>query len=468
MMKRYTPPLFCLMALLLGSCSFVPKASSPASSTPEDSSPTPLSTEGPDFYEPIDLEIEKSYNYFMKCTNQSADTQGYGLSQDRLSNRSLASIASTGFALACYPVFVEEGLMEKEDAKALALGTMDTVLRMQQDESVAYGGCLAHFVSRASGQRVQNSEISTIDTAILVSGALTASQYFGEPLIEKANQIWSNVDFTAFQITQNGKPYISMGVDKPEEGRKQLGPWDYLAEQLMIYILGVGNPNPEHRISDIYYKSFTKHKDSYGGYEFYHSWFGSLFTYQFSHAFFDFTSYKDYRGIDYFENSVLASKAAYQYCQDKASTYKTFSPSSWGLTACDTPTGYSGLLGTPPRGYGANSIEYLEIEGTVAPTAAIGSMPFTPEESYRALVNYQSIPRLNHPDYGIVDAYNLDFKGSEWYCEDILGIDKGIEVLQLYNYKRNNFVSALAMNNPYVIEGFTGNGFTEVKNGANA
>ena len=457
-MNRYTPSLFCLLGLLLAGCGGT------TAQSVTDTSYSGGDTSDPDYFKPIDLEIEKSYNYFMKATNRSADTNGYGLSQDRLSNRAMASIAATGFALASYPVFVEQGLMSKDEAKTLASGTMDTILRMQADSSVSYAGCISHFVSRSAGARLQDSEISTIDTAILVSGAITASQYFGGELIEKANSIWGNVDYTKFQISQNGKSYISMGVNQPGEGRKQLGAWDYYAEQLMIYILGVGNPNPEHRISDLYYKSFTKHLGSYHNYEFIHSWFGSLFTYQFSHAFFDFSAYVDYRGVDYFNNSVLASRAAYQYCQDMSGTYKTFSDSSWGLTACDTPMGYSGLLGNPPRGYGPNS-DYLAIEGTVAPTAAIGSMPFTPVESYRALKHYQSIPQLNDPEYGLYDAYNLDFRGTEWYCNDIIGIDKGIEVLQLYNYKNPNFVSSLAMKNPNVIQGFTGNGFTEVENG---
>ena len=102
------------------------------------------------------------------------------------------------------------------------------------------------------------------------------------------------------------------------------------------------------------------------------------------------------------------------------------------------------------------------IQGTIAPTAALGSMPFTPEESMRALRYYQSLDKLNDQYFGLRDAFNLDFNGSEWFCADYIGIDKGIEVLQLYNYKNTDFVSNLAMNNPYVIEGFTNNGFVEV------
>ena len=103
------------------------------------------------------------------------------------------------------------------------------------------------------------------------------------------------------------------------------------------------------------------------------------------------------------------------------------------------------------------------IQGTVAPTAALGSMPFTPDESYEALKYYQSNKDICHDKYGLVDSFNLDYLGEQWYDKDFIGIDKGIEVLQLYNYIDTDFVSNLAMNNPYVIQGFINNGFIKVK-----
>ena len=412
-------------------------------------------------YTPINEEIKGCYTYFTYATNYEENSPGYGLTLDRWTQKDLSSIAATGFLLASYPVFVEEGLMEKEAASAIVDKTFDTILRMQADEETSYAGCLSHFVNKSTGKRYDSSsEISTIDTAILVSGAITASEYFVDTK-EKANQIWSNVDFNQFVVKKGGKSYISMGV-KDLEKMTLLGAWDYYAEQSMIYIIGAGNPNAEHRISSLYYKNITKNTGTYGGISHIYSWFGSLFTYQYSQAFFNFKKYNDDKGRNYFTNSVNASKTAYQYCVDNKNSYKTFSENSWGLTACDTPLGYSGLLGTPPRGYSDSSRDYLMIQGTIAPTAALGSMPFTPEESMRALRYYQSLDKLNDQYFGLRDAFNLDFNGSEWYCADYIGIDKGIEVLQLYNYKNTDFVSNLAMNNPYVIEGFTNNGFVEV------
>ena len=409
---------------------------------------------------PLYEEINGCFNYFMDTTNFIEGSKGYGLTQDRLTDPTLSSIAATGFLLASYPVFVELNLIEYEYAKNIVNKTYDTILNIQSDNKTSYAGCLSHFVNKYTGERVDNSEISTIDTAILISGIISSAQYFKDDLIEKGNTIWSNVDYNKFITSKDGKSYISMGI-KDLDNLIQLSPWDYYAEQLMIYILGAGNPNPNHRISSKYYKTITKIKGTYNGIEHIYSWFGSLFTYQFSHSFYNFKLFKDENGINYYENSVNASKTSYAYCKDLSKDYKTFNSPSWGLTACDIPNGYSGELGTKPRGFNPTSTDYLIIQGTVAPTAAISSMPFTPEESYEALKYYQSNKNINDDKYGLIDSFNLDYLGEEWYDKDFIGIDKGIEVLQLYNYINTDFISNLSMNNPFIILGFLNNDFVE-------
>ena len=419
-------------------------------------------TSSTDIKDAINQEIKSCFNYFMDTTNFKEDSKGFGLTQDRYTDSTLSSIAATGFLIASYPVFVESELIEYEKAKNIVNKTFDTILNMQNDNKTSYGGCLAHFVNKYTAERYSNSEISTIDTAILVSGVISASQYFKGDLIDKGNLIWSKVNYNKFETSKNGKPYISMGISDLD-APVQLNPWDYYAEQLMIYILGAGNPNPEHRISSKFYKTITKIMGSYGGINHIYSWFGSLFTYQFSQAFYNFKLYNDENGINYYNNSVNASLTDYIFCKSLESTYKTFKTPAWGLTACDVPKGYSGELGTPPRGFNGNSPEYIYIQGTVAPTAAVSSMPFTPEQSYEALLYYQSNPDICDEKYGLVDSFNLDYLGDVWYDKDFIGIDKGIEVLQLYNYLNTDFVANLAMNNPYVIEGFINNDFVRVE-----
>lgn len=440
-----------LIAILLSGCQ---------SGTTSSTSLVPSSSTSEPFdYDPIDKEIKGCFNYFMDTSNFTKGSPGFGLALDRYTNKLSCSIGATGFLLASYPVFVEEGLMSKEDGFEYASLTIDTILRMQSDPTTSYAGCISHYVAKNTAKRLSKSEISTIDTAILISGAITAGEYFKGEVLTKALQAWSNLDFTKFAIVRNSKGYISMGVDTPEENRKQLSAWDYYAEQLMIYILGSGCPDQTHRINSTYYNNITKITGSYNGTSHIQSWNGSIFTYQYSQAFFNFGKYLDSKGRNYYENSVNASRTNYDYCQKLGEKYKTFDSPAWGLTACDTPLGYSGELGALPRGGGGTSSQYLAILGTIAPTGAISSMPYLPNESLAALKYYQTIDGLNDPKYGLRDAFNLDFKSARWIDPDFIGIDKGIEVLQLYNFKNKDFVSNLSMNNSYVIEGFIGNGF---------
>ena len=405
--------------------------------------------------DPIDRELRGCYNYFMDTTNYIEGSKAYGLTQDRFTINTTCSTAATGFLLASYPVFVEEGFMDRSDAKDIVDKTLDTVIRLQGNSSTSNNGIISHFVTKMNGVRYGTSELSTVDTAILVSGCIVAGEYFGGTCRTKANTIWSNVNYNAY-VTGN---YISMGRTNPTDASPMSSKWDHYGEQLMIYILGAGNPNSSNRISKSYWDNISKPSGTYGGITHVYSWFGSLFTYQFSQAFFDFKNYNDASGYNWFDNSVRASQTDYKWCQDKKGDYKSFKNSgSWGVTACDTPTGYSGLIGTSPRGYSPSSA-VNKIQGTVAPTAAIGSMPFTPTESLLALTYFQSLPKLNDKKYGLYDAFNLNYNGTEWYCNDFIGIDKGIEVLQMYNYKRSNYICNLAMQNPYVVEGFTRNGF---------
>ena len=220
----------------------------------------------------------------------------------------------------------------------------------------------------------------------------------------------------------------------PENGFS--GAWDHCAEQLMVYVLAAGSPVEEHRVSSDAYKvmlSKTKKCSSLGNYEgYYMSWHGSIFTYQFSHAFIDFRNIVDANGIDWYENSVKATKAARQYCIDNPEGFVAFGPNAWGLTACDTPTGYSGLLGNPPSGYSNDSHKN---DGTIATAGSIGSMPFLPKEVTDSVVNYYTL--LDGKlvgKYGLYDSFNLEHN-RVWIGKDVIGIDKGISLLMIENYR---------------------------------
>ena len=385
--------------------------------------------------DPLQQEKELSFKYFEEQTNWDENSDGYGLVRDRApGNPSIASIAATGFGLSAIPIGVEEGWVSKEDGYKRASQTLDTLLELENIEGFFY-----HFINFNSGKREWNSELSNIDTAILICGALHVGEYFGGEVLEKASELYEAVNWNWFVDSSNQQFYMSY---TPEKGFA--GYWDFYAEQLMLYVLGAGSPT--YPIDSVVYDRFIKHDGKYGeGEKFIHSWFGSIFTYQFSHAWIDFRDVVDSEGINWFDNSVQASLANYQFCQDLASKYETFEQGGWGVTASDSPKGYNGLLGAAPSGYDNHS---HEVDGTVAPAGALGSIVFTPEQSKDALNYYYSIEGLIG-DYGLKDAYNLD---QDWIANDYIGIDKGITLLMIANYE-NEAVWQSFMQNQYVQQG---------------
>lgn len=384
---------------------------------------------------PLQQEKELSFKYFDEQTNWDEESDGYGLVRDRApGNPNIASIAATGFGLSAIPIGVEKGFISKEEGQKRASQTLDTLLNLENIEGFFY-----HFINFTSGKREWNSELSNIDTAILISGALHVGEYFGGEVLAKATKLYESVNWNWFIDPENHQFYMSY---MPEKGFA--GHWDFYAEQLMLYVLGAGSPT--YPIDSIVYDSFIKHYGRYGnGEKFIHSWFGSIFTYQFSHAWIDFRDVVDSKGINWFDNSVHASLANYEFCQDLGERYETFKQGGWGVTASDSPKGYNGLLGAVPSGYDNQS---HEVDGTVAPAGALGSIVFTPEQSKEALEYYYSIEGLVG-EYGLKDAYNLD---QDWIANDYIGIDKGITLLMLANYE-NEAVWQLLMQNKYIQKG---------------
>ena len=397
------------------------------------------------------LEMEKSFDFFWKEVQDEPTSPAYGLIADR-ARGSDASIASVGFGLAAIPIGVEYGWISEAEGRQRALGTLTTLENIE-----TINGFYHHFLDMETGLRSGNSEVSVIDTAIMAIGGLIAGEYFGSEIASKATSIYENINWRWYTgINPNGnKSQFRMGYDPDTEAFA--GYWDFYAEQLMLYVLGAGSSNPDFQTNKSYYDGFTKSIGAYDGDNFIYSWFGSLFTYQFSHAFIDFSAYSDADGVDWYQNSVDATIASYDYCVDNKDRIATFSEDSWGLTACDTKFGYNGFLGTPPRGWSPSSNpSYAQIEGTVAPAAALGSMPFTPELSLKALYHYQNDPELNGI-YGLYDSYDLV---NNWYGYTYIGIDKGVTILMLAN-ALDGFIWKLASTNTILSTGLERIGFVK-------
>jgi len=383
-----------------------------------------------------------AFRFFWEQANTTPGSPGYGLIRDRYpGSPGIASIASVGFGLTAYVIGAEKGYISRQEACERIDGTLDTLLALPREHGFYY-----HFLDMQTGRRAWQSEVSTIDTAILLMGVLTAGDYCGGKTQAKAARIYLDVDWPAFIDFNRNMFFMAY---RPESGF--YSHWDFYAEQLMIYVLAAGSPT--HPIDPSVYHSFTRHRAGYGqGRPFIHSWFGSLFTYQYSHAWIDFREWTDPKGVNWFENSVEASLAHYNFAVDMDEEYLTLGPLAWGLTACDGPRGYEGRYGAPPSGF--DNLQHL-VDDTVAPAGAIGSIIFLPEQAQQAMRYYFSFDQLKGP-YGFQDAFNLT---ENWFARDVIGIDKGISLLMLANFQ-NDRVYRVTMQNPYILAGLERLGFT--------
>lgn len=391
-------------------------------------------------------EEEASFNFFWETQNTDEEAGGYGLIPDRYPSNGLASIASVGFGLAGFPIGVENEWITKKEGLDRTISTLKNMKNLKTVEGFYY-----HFYNEKSGNPASGSEISNIDTAIFIAGALVAGEYFGGEAKTLAYEIYDAINWPWYINKTTNRFYMGYNpVTKVFSGA-----WDVYGEQLMMYFLAAGSKT--YPIEKKVYDSFNRLSGTYGGETFIHSWFGSIFTYQFSHSFVDFRNIVDEDGINWFENSVKATKANRQFCIDNSSTFRTFSEDSWGTTACDTPTGYSGTLGAAPSGFNNDAHKN---DGTIALAGSIGSMPFAPTEVMSSIKNYyEAFNGGLVGKYGLYDAYNIE-KDTPWIASDVIGIDKGVTLLMIENH-RSNLVWDIFNNTEFMERAIKVLGFTK-------
>lgn len=382
-------------------------------------------------------ELKGNFKFFMTQANSNPKSQGYGLIRDKSElSPEVASIASVGYGLAALVIGAERKWIRYEKAYKKAKGTLDTFLNNLE----ATNGFFYHFIHMETGKREWNCEVSIIDTGIFICGAILAGEYFGGEIKQKAEQLYKNINWNWYRDEKVNQFYMGYS---PEQGFS--GHWDMYAEQLMLYVLGVASPT--FPVEPTIYEDFKKPVADYGEIKnIVHTYCGTLFTYQYSHAWIDFRNRKDKDGIDWFENSVKATLANRKYCIENSQKFKTFGENSWGLTACLGPKGYSGEFGAKPA-----FSELQENDGTISPSGAAGSIVFTPELSMQALeYYYQHFPKL-WGKYGFKDAYNLEGE-KPWYAKEYIGIDKGTSMLMIENYL-TGLIWKYFMKNQYVKKG---------------
>ena len=360
-------------------------------------------------------EIElRTIEFFIRATVDET-----GLTRDSYpiaagdTDSSPASVAASGFYLTALCIADSRGWLPRREALRRARTTVGSYLERVEGTN----GFFYHFVDPLTGKRAWNSELSSIDTALLLAGALTARNYFSDPrLTEDVNLLYRRADW---HWMLNGAELLSMGW-KPESGFLEHR-WETYSEHTLLYLLAIGAPDKPLE-PDTWYR-WKRPVFTYRGRTYIQA--VPLFQHQYPHCWIDFRGLRDAKA-DYFINSRLATLAHRAYCISLSDRFPTYSPVLWGVTASLGPAGYMVWGGPPPT-------QEYPIDGTVVPCASGGSLPFTPSESLAVLeemVNHY--PELAWTPLGLVDAFN---PSSGWRAPRLLSIDQGAVLLMAENLR---------------------------------
>ncbi|PRC91059.1 glucoamylase family protein [Solimicrobium silvestre] len=417
-----------------------------------------------------ELEIlqRESYRYFKHETNPEN-----GLVIDKSAPDWPSSIAAVGLALTGYPVAVERGFITRDEAIKLVSTTLRFFWQSPQGpepDATGYHGFYYHFLDMQTGRRTWNCELSTIDSAFLLAGALTCGEYFNADNVDEkeirtlANALYQRADWQWVRAEDNT---VSMGWT-PENGFLPYK-WTGYDEALLLYILGLGSPTyPLPESSYLNWTSGYQWQHSYG-YSYLYS--APLFAHQLSHIWVDFRGIQDVymqdKGIDYFENSRRATLIQQQYAIHNPHGFAGYGEFCWGFTASDGPG---------PRVVHINGIkhEFFDYiargapngvdDGTISPWVAVASLPFAPEIVLPTIDHFvhQIGLKAGNP-YGFKSTFNPTYPCNAhavygWMSPWHFAINEGPILLMVENY-RSELIWNLMRKNSYIIQGLKRAGF---------
>lgn len=420
----------------------------------------------------VDTELEKlqseTFKYFLHETNLSN-----GLVIDKTASNWPSSIAATGLALAAYPVAVERGFISRAAAVERILTTLRFFWNSPQGtepDATGYKGFYYHFLDMKTGRRAWQCELSTVDSGFLLAGMLTAAIYFDantadeEEIRTLADALYRRVDW---QWAQNQGDTLTHGW-KPESGFLNYR-WEGYDEAMLLYIFGLGSPTyPLPASSYVAWASTYKWENCYG-----HNYLyaGPLFTHQLSHVWIDFRKIQDAfmrgKGIDYFENSRRATYIQQQYAINNPLKFVGYGHCCWGITASDGPGPDTLKLDGIQRqffDYMGRGVPYGPDDGTIAPWAAITSLPFAPDIVLPLIDHYIYTLKLKEQHvYGFRATFNQTYTDkmhpSGWVSPWHFGLNQGPIILMTENY-RTGLLWELMRQCPYIINGLRRAGFT--------
>ena len=431
----------------------------------------------------VDDLQRRTFQWFWDSANPTN-----GLISDHYPGPSFSSIASVGFGLTAYGIGVERGYITRDQAIDRTLATLRFFANAKEDDSEddasGFHGFFYHFLDIHTGKRFSRQiELSSVDTTLLLGGVLFAQSYYDRDTPKEteiralADTIYRRVDWTWMQPRA---PLIGMGWTPG--GKFIDADWKGYDEGMLVYILALGSPT--HPISSAAWpawaSTYPRQWGTFQGQTFLN--FAPLFGHQYTEAWVDFRGIRDawsrQHGLDYFENSRRAVYAQRAYAIANPGRWAGYGKNIWGLTACNGPGDVAGkaidgstrqFLGYTARGAG---LDYISDDGTIAPTAAGGSIAFAPDLAIAALQAMKDrYGPYAYDRYGFVDAFNPSFDanialqtgrktpGAGWFDTVQIGIDQGPIELMIENW-RSGFVWRVMRRNPYIRKGLERAGFT--------
>ena len=410
----------------------------------------------------------EAFNYFARETNLAN-----GLVSDTTEPGVPASIAAVGLGLTAYPIAVERGFIPRSEAVKRTLATLRFFWKSKQGaepDATGYKGFYYHFLDLQTGARAWKSELSTVDTALLLGGMLTAAAYFtgsrpGEREIrDLAERLYERVDWN---WARKGGLTITHGW-RPRRGFLPYR-WQGYDEALLLYVLALGAPT--HAIPPESYAAWLTTYDWRTVYDTTYLHAGPLFIHQLSHTWLDFRGIRDAfmvaHDCDYFENSRRATLVQREYAIRNPHGYAQYGEFCWGITASDGPGVVTKRINGVKRRfyrYKARGVPDGPDDGTIAPWGVVASLPFAPEIVVPTIEHMRRLRLGGEHPYGYRTSFNPTFPSTDgstdgWVAPFFCGLDQGPIIAMIENY-RTQLVWELLRGNAYVVAGLRAAGFT--------
>ncbi|MCY1633752.1 glucoamylase family protein [Marinifilum sp. D737] len=401
----------------------------------------------------LDLVQKRTFNYFWDfaepnsgCARERSQDDSYDGNSPRL-----VATGATGFGISCFPVAVTRGWITREEA----IGRMNKICSFLENCD-SYHGAYGHWYYGDNGHirpfSGQDDGIDLVETAFLMQGMLINRQFFnGENQTEidlrnRITALWEAVEWNFFDSGDNILSWHWSPNHNFAMGHK-VGGWN---EALIVYVLAAASPT--HTINKGTYENgwFERGGKMYNNGRFYGiklplgiDYGGPMFWSHYSFIGLDPRNLED-QYANYWEQVTAHARINYAYCKANPKGYEGYGGDSWGLTSSDNYSGYGGH-------HPGNDV------GVIAPTAALASFPYTPEESTKALEYfYYKMNRKLWGTYGFFDAFSEHY---DWYSDGYIGIDQGPIVAMIENY-RTQLLWNLFMADQEVKDGLTKLGFS--------